>query len=281
MKTGKGLAARVAERITSSINQNVNICFTGDPGTGKSYAAISLAIDVSKKVSQIKGGVASDYFNIERSMSVINVMDFFDVLDRAKQFNIVVFDDSGVGYSARRFMDVINITLNNIVETFRPLNLLTIFTTPQLSFIDRVGRQLLDFYIELDEVIPDHNFSSGRVFEIEAKGRLGTSGKLFYVYPRYNAEKNTRVLFKKPPDDICKKYEELRAKSAEEYKHKSIAELKAKKEEKNKKKERENKAYLLPKVKEEIKNGVSVRKACAKTGLSINSYYNLIAHEDI
>jgi hypothetical protein len=229
MKTTLSIAKRIAQRITGPYNQNVTAIFVGDTGSGKSYAALRLACDVSTLVAEIKGGKREDYFSVEKNMSVIDVTKFFDVLDNAQKWNTVILDDAGVSINARKFMDEINITVNNIIQTYRTLNLFTIFTVPQMFLIDKVSRALVNFYCELEGMVAP-NISRGKLFELQKKSRLGGTGKLFYVYPRGNAEKCTITLFQKPPDDICKVYDKLREEGALEYKKKSIKALEEGKE---------------------------------------------------
>lgn len=225
MITSNSIAARIANTITSRYNQNVTMIFVGGTGSGKSYAAIRLALEVSKHVAKIKGGVPSDYFDASRNMSVIDIMKFFDVLDNAQKWNTVILDDAGIGVNARKFQDTINITVNNITQTYRTLNLFTILTVPEMYFVDKILRSLTDFYVELEGIIAP-NLSRGKLFEIQRKSRLGSAGKLFYVYPRATQEKSIVITFTKPPDDICKVYDKLREQGALKYKAKSIEELK-------------------------------------------------------
>ncbi len=219
------IAKHVAKTITSKYNQNITMIIVGNTGSGKSYASLSLANDVSTLVAEIKGGKPSDYFDVEKNISVINVEKFFDVLDNAQKWNTVILDDAGIGINARKFMDVINITMNNILQTYRTLNLFTILTVPQMFLIDKVSRSLVNYYCEMDGMIIG-DVSYGKMFELQKKSRLGSAGKLFYVYPRMNAVKAIGVLFKKPPEYICKAYDPLREQGALEYKTKSIEALK-------------------------------------------------------
>ena len=224
MITSQSIADRIANTITSRYNQNVTMIFVGGTGSGKSYAAIRLALEVSKRVAVKKGGDASDYFSVENNTSVINIMKFFDVLDHAQKWNTVLLDDAGIGINSRKFMDAINVTINNITQTYRTLNLFTLLTVPEMFFVDKVMRSLTDFYCEMEGMFRP-NVSRGRLFEIQRKSRLGSAGKLFYVYPRATQEKSIVITFTKPPDDVCKVYDKLREEGALEYKTKSIKEL--------------------------------------------------------
>ena len=274
-------ANRLARIITSPHNQNTTVIFTGGTGSGKSYAAISLALAVASKVARIKGGQTADYFSLEKNMSVIDIMQFFQVLDNAKKYNVVILDDAGIGVNSRKFMDAINVTVNNITQTYRTLNLCTILTVPEMYFVDRVIRSLVDFYIEQEGLVA-HNLSRGRLFEIQRKSRLGSAGKLFYVYPRKNKEKMVSITFEKPPDDICAKYEKMREIGAEEYRKNSIRQIQdGEKKMVEKKAAGGMKKDKFDEVETLRKYGTPVGVACKKVGISVGWYDRLRQQRDV
>ena len=276
MITTNGIAGRIAKTITSQYNQNVTMIVVGGTGSGKSYAAIRLALEVSKHVAQIKGGVPSDYFDANRNMSVIDIMKFFDVLDNAQKWNTVILDDAGIGVNARKFQDTINVTINNITQTYRTLNLFTVLTVPEMYFVDKILRSLTDFYVEMEGMFLP-NVSKGRLFEIQRKSRLGSAGKLFYVYPRAAQAKSIVITFDKPPDNICKVYDKLREEGALEYKKKSIDELKGNGEEKKEKKTNQSKDAECLEVYKRVKAlGETVVAACVDVGVSKPTYFTWV-----
>ena len=264
---------KVAKIITSKFNQNYTLIFTGPTGSGKSYASISFAMALASRIAEIKGGRPSDFFEVDRCMSVIDIWKFFDVLENAQPYNVVVCDDAGVGLNARKFMDAINVTVNNISQTYRTLNLCTIFSVPEMYFVDRVIRSLCDALCEMEGMITA-DLSRGKIFEIQRKSRLGSSGKLFYTYPRSHQEKTIGITFERPPEHVCVKYETLRKTAAEEYRIKSIellregeAKLAEKKEGLSPKKNSVEEAEIL------IKHGIPVGESCAKAGISTSCLY--------
>lgn len=280
MKTSKGIAQQVADKICSPYNQNATMIFVGGVGSGKSLAAVSLALEVSKLVAQKKGGNPEDYFQLETNMSVIDVEKFFEVLKAAKRYSTVVFDDSGIGYNARKFQDIINITLNNITQVYRTLNLFTILTTPNFFFIDKVGRTLTEWYCEMEGIFDRvKNVSRGRIFEIQTHSRLGSHGKIFYVYPRgengHGAEKSFLCTFQKPPEDICVAYEKLRREGAAEYQRKSIEMLKERKEGKGYTLSRGEKVSNTQLAENDLQDGLTVIETAKNRNLAITSVQRL------
>jgi len=257
--------------------------FTGDTGSGKSLAALSLALAVSEQVAEKKGGEPEDYFNLETNMSVIDVDNFFDVLHDVKRYSTIIFDDAGIGWNARKFQDRINITLNNITQTFRTLNLFSILTTPNFFFIDKVGRTLINWYCEMEGVFTSPrmrgmSISRGKIFEVQTHSRLGSHGRTFYVSPRtnngYGKEKSFLCTFSKPPEDICEVYEGLRKKGAEEYARKSIEEIR--REDNKGEKEVDNKYEDYRKAKGlremEPEKYPTKLDACLEVGISLPTY---------
>lgn len=276
MITEPDLAYRIANKICSPHNQNATMIFVGSTGSGKSIAAISLAREVAKIVAIKKGGESGDYFDLERNVSVIDVMKFFDVLDGVKRYSTVIFDDAGIGWNARKFQDVVNITLNNITQVYRTLNLFTILTTPNFFFIDKVGRSLVDWICEMEGTVRGSDVSKGRVFEIKTKQRLGSHGKVHYIYPRNELvkTKSVYVLFNKPPEDICERYEGYRKQGADEYAQQSIEELKRLKglgDEVRVKSDKFENFQEAQRLHDE--EGLPITKACARAKIDRGIYY--------
>ena len=277
MRATKGIAQKVADKICGPHNQNATMIFVGGTGSGKSLAAVSLALEVSKLVAEKKGGKPEDYFQLESNMSVIDVENFFEVLKNAKRFSTVIFDDAGIGYNARKFQDIVNITLNNITQVYRTLNLFSILTTPNFFFIDKVGRTLTEWYCEMEGVFDKlTNVSRGRMFEVQTHSRLGSHGKIFYVYPRaengYSSEKNYLCTFQKPPEELCVAYEKLRREGAAEYQRKSIEMLKERKEGSGNKNEHISKTKQAEVC---LQDGLSIMETSKSIGLAISSVKRL------
>ena len=119
-------------------DKNLLIAVCGETGSGKSSSALSIAerIDPDFTVKHL----------------VFNARDFIELLDRDKhelnRGQVIIWDEAGVGLSAKDFQTVTNKAISNITQTFRSRNLAVIFTTPTFKFIDKSVRLLFHQYIE-------------------------------------------------------------------------------------------------------------------------------------
>jgi hypothetical protein len=198
-----------AKRITSNFNQNVLLNITAPMGFGKSYSSMYLAEEVAKAVAKIKGGKSSDYFNVGNIaiMKLDSIIPIMEDLDNRK-YNIVILDDIGSSYSARDFNNAINKNMNKIFQTFRDTNTMVILTMPALFLIDKVGRNLAQFQIEITESRHHQGINVGKLFEVVPQYR--NTGKTHFHFVVHDNIKYTKVIFKRPSDEIVSKYDEKR-----------------------------------------------------------------------
>lgn len=125
----------IHERIRE--NKNVLLLVTGETGGGKSYIAIRL------------GEILNPHrFNINRV--VFTPEDFMALINsgRLEKGDVIVFDEAGVGIPSKEWYEISNRLMMYVLQTFRIKNLIVIFTTPSISFIDNDSRKLLHGVIE-------------------------------------------------------------------------------------------------------------------------------------
>lgn len=190
-------------RVTS--NQNFILIFTGGTGSGKSYSAMEVALDLDPN------------FTVDRI--VFKPEDFISVLKgKMPKGSVIMWDEVGVGLSAREWYSIQNKMISYVLETFRRDNLILIMTTPNISFIDKKVRALLHGYAEtVEKTFTGGRFGYVKYFHILVSLR---EGKMMYRYPRIkDASGRTRIVkgatpmagnmrFAKPPDSLTKPYEE-------------------------------------------------------------------------
>jgi len=121
----------VKARIKSK--RNIVIVIHGPTGSGKSYLALRMA------------EVLDPTFNIERV--VFTPEDFFRQVKHLPQGAFIVFDEAGVTLDARRFMEMINVVTNYVLESFRYRLINVIFTVPSIKMIDINVRRLMHVLI--------------------------------------------------------------------------------------------------------------------------------------
>ena len=204
----ESLGRYFAKHITSKHNQHSIIMIVGSGGTGKSYAGIDLARDIALHVAEIKGGKPEDYFNFENNLAIINKDEIKRVMKDPGKYHIIDLDDIGVGWNARKYKDDFNIFLNNIIQTFRPNNNVIIMTLQASFLIDKVPRSLLHYHIEMEKAMFDLGITEAKVFKVVLKHRIG---KIYHNYIEVNNTRYVKHIFRKPPDELMREYEELRA----------------------------------------------------------------------
>lgn len=216
------VSVRIAKRITSRFNQHLTIIMVGNTGTGKSWAAIDLAHKTAIEVAKIKLGrnVTSTswqkYFNLDH-MAIITLDRVTNLLQHMIPNGIYILDDIGVGYSNRDFMKDKNKKMNQIIQTFRTDNTCVIYTVPSKGLIDKVPRELVEWYFEFDR--SEQDFKAGlnacKFLDITT---LKREGRQLFMYDLIigadGADQFVRHVAEKPPDLLTVPYEKLRAEIA-------------------------------------------------------------------
>ena len=221
-------------------NKNWLAIITGETGSGKSYSALSMAKMISNKIHV-----------------VFNALEFMELLnsDKIEKGSVIIFDEAGVGMSAREWYSQQNKLLGSVLQTFRNMNLAVIFTTPDLSFIDVQARKLFHCYFETCRIDRDKNLAILKPFMISSDGR---SGKTYYKFPIIykGGYKNIieRLSFKKPDDKIIKYYEGLKTTYTTELNRKALEELRESKVNHKEAKETMTKSNLLKAEQTILKN---------------------------
>ncbi len=202
------LATYFAKKITSKHNQHAIVMIVGSAGKGKSWAAISLAIEVSKKVAELMGGKPEDYFNFEKTFATINKSEVIRVMTKPEKNTILLLDDvAAKAMNARNYKDKGNIDLNTILTTIRPNNNLVIMTTQAGFLIDKVPRSLSHYIIEMEQAYFDYGLTIGKVKQVTFKHN---TGQLHFPYLQSGAQKYVRHIFRAPPREITDEYEKMR-----------------------------------------------------------------------
>lgn len=200
-------------------NQNYVLIVTGTTGSGKSYGAMTLALDIDP------------YFNVDRI--VFSPEDFVRIVKTAlPPGSVIIWDEVGVGLSSREWFTIQNKMIGFILETFRRDNLILIMTTPNMSFIDKKVRSLLHGYAEtIDPTFASGKFGKVKYFHIVVNLR---EGRIMYTYPRVKqpsgkidiltgkSPMDGNMKFNAPPLWLTKEYEKKKMTFTEELKDKAL-----------------------------------------------------------
>jgi len=129
------LGAYFLNTIATRINNKMatNIIFTGEPGIGKSYMAITTARIVEGRYKTSTGEM-KDRFKIDQV--VFTFSEFMDLVLKLKSGKIIVFDEPSYALGKREWYKELNRALTKTIESFR-------FKVHPL-FIPVVNKSLLD-----------------------------------------------------------------------------------------------------------------------------------------
>lgn len=173
-------AYEIAAAICSGHNQHATLLIWAPTGKGKSWAGGSIGETVAQYVSEIKGGSPDDYFTAE-NVAVITHEEVLRVLSTKidKKYSVIGFDDIGLAWSARDFMDRFNQAMNDIAQTIRTRNLFAYFTLPDPFLIDKVPRELIRYVCKVESSHFDQYYTECKIQEPMKKVQWG---KKIYPY---------------------------------------------------------------------------------------------------
>lgn len=187
-------------------NQNFVMLFVGQTGTGKSYAAMSLA-------EHLDPG-----FNIDRI--VFSAEEFVSILNNdltLTKGSTIMWDEAGVGMPAREWYSLSNKVISYVVQTFRVKGYILIMTTPSMKYIDSQIRALFHGLAQsIDPSMCDGIFGWAKYMHLEHDPREGRTYMRYpVIYDEYNRQVKIQgpspgsgnVLFPKPTEELIEDYE--------------------------------------------------------------------------
>jgi len=124
----------VKQRFTK--NKNWLGLFIGGTGSGKSWGAVKVG-----ELLDPKFNIDNICFSPEELLQRLKGK-------KLKKGAILIYDEAGISFGARDFYKDVNKALSYVFQGFRAYNIGTIFTTPDISFIDVHARKLIHTVIE-------------------------------------------------------------------------------------------------------------------------------------
>lgn len=148
------IAWLIAKRVTNP--WEASDCFilvTARKGAGKSTFSITLAEEVAKYIARLRrrGESPSDFFNVDHIKTVgkDGTMDVLTSGIMEKENQVLVLDDLSTQYNNREFATTENKGINNILTICRVFKGVIIGNCVNKAHIDKVGRGLVDFHIDI------------------------------------------------------------------------------------------------------------------------------------
>lgn len=183
------------------------VLLSGRTGSGKSYTGLELATEVSILISQKKGGVPEDYFTLN-NVAIMTKQEVKRVFENMGQkYGIFILDDIGTSYNSRKFQSEDNQIINDIIMTFRPNNNVLMLSVPMGSLIDKVGRELVHYIMDMQSPQFDRNLTVAKISEV----RMRHNGKPIFPFLQDEHGRKFRLhYFSKPSKKICDAYDKKR-----------------------------------------------------------------------
>lgn len=191
-------------------NKNCIIIINGATGSGKTYAAIDLALQLSNDLET--------NFTIENNMA----FHFSDLLLKTKlkgndkPGTVFVFEEVGStqsGSSSREWQSKGNIFFFSFMQTSRHKRQILIMTCPNFHYLEKGARELVHMQVSMVGMNQGAKESYGKPFILQVDP---VRGKIYMKYLRFTFE-GRKTAFKKmtfnlPPPDILETYENYKTK---------------------------------------------------------------------
>jgi ABC-type dipeptide/oligopeptide/nickel transport system ATPase component len=178
-------------------NQSMLLAITGPPGSGKSYSACKICQDVDPT------------FDVSRI--VFSMAEFMRLLNSGalKKGSAVLIDEGGIFAPNREWFSTSNKVFNYVAQSFRRENLLVVFATPSLKFIDIQTQRLFNAYAETISINHQENHVVVKFFEMVQNPRIG---KIYFRYPVIMRDGQLvtidQYLIGKPSEELIEPYEQ-------------------------------------------------------------------------
>lgn len=256
--------------IKKRIKHNLNFIslFQGATGIGKTWSAISLAfmVDPEFKIDQV-------VFDFNELMALINQEWFMK-----KKWKIIIFDEPQITISNRNWQSATNKMMNYLLSTFRHQNIILIFCSPYVDFLDSQSMKLLHCIFECVGVNKRKEMSRVRP-KIQ---QYNSYMRKTYQHPLYVIRGKKTIPLRdwyipKPPKDLIDLYEEKKTEFTSKLNREiqfKLNELSEKDKPKEKEKSIDTRKELTDKqrkVMELLGKGMGVVKAGEEMGISIGA----------
>jgi len=201
-----------ANRICGDDKQDLVMFLAGRRGSGKSYSALWIAIQIAERVAEIKGGKWQDYFNMKNVATLENTERVFEILDNAGMYNVVIVDDASLAVNNRNWASQPSKNFVALLTICRDRRWCLIFTAPLKKMADNQVRDMVDLtatvYKSYHASI--NNRGGFNILKV-VSGDISTSGKEYARKMHFSKKKIDFWVTFKPDQYIIDDYDKRRA----------------------------------------------------------------------
>ncbi len=181
-------------------NQNKVSITQGATGSGKTYADISICLEIDPEFDVDKQVV----FSLKELMELIND-DWF----KKKKWKQIIFEEFQISMSNRAWQSAMNKMLNYLLSTFRHQNILLYLNAPYKDFLDSQAMKLIHIVFETKGIDRKKKTVkiTPKIQQYNPKMKKTYEHSIYVIYPDKKVKQLSLLNVKKPPEDVCKIYE--------------------------------------------------------------------------
>ena len=129
-------------------NRNLVLLFTGKVGGGKSYASLSVADYLSPPMTT----------GYDLTSMVYTIDDFIEQVKTLPAGNVIIMDEAGITAGSRDTMTRDSKVFSKVIQSIRYLQHCSIFNLPNINFLDKSIRLLIDIVFDHEQEMRQGEF---------------------------------------------------------------------------------------------------------------------------
>ena len=167
-----------AGRICGDDKQDLVMFLAGRRGSGKSYSALWIGIQIAQWVAKLKGGKWQVYFSMQNVATLENTDKVMEILNNAGMHNVVIIDDASLAVNNRNWASTQSKNFVALLTICRDRRWCLIFTAPLKKMADNQVRDMVDLTATVYKSYhADINGRGGFNILKVVSGDISTSGK--------------------------------------------------------------------------------------------------------
>ncbi len=201
-KQGQRSKVVFIKKIVTQANSNWMELYQGESGSGKTYCALKIAIEIDPTFDVSTQLV----FDVRSLMRLVNSEDF-----KKRKWKIIIFDEPQTSINSRTWQSLTNKLMNFLVSTFRHQNCILFFCCPYRDFLDSASMKMLHCVTEMVTIDRKRNLVKTRPKLQQYNSKLKkTYEHSIHIIKDGSVHKMIYDYIGKPPKESIKVYEKMK-----------------------------------------------------------------------